>query len=114
VTFEHTKGTACKEPRYHRRCTGRWRGMLDTGRNEAGKRSYRKVSGSTRQEVIDKLDAAKIEMAKGIRPKAGYTVAQTVRDWLGQWPTRPVGQDSEHLPRGHRAAAGDHRWQAAD
>jgi hypothetical protein len=82
VTFEHTKGTACKEPRYHRRCTGRWRGMLDTGRNEAGKRSYRKVSGSTRQEIIDKLDAAKIEMAKGIRPKAGYTVARTVRDWL--------------------------------
>jgi integrase len=75
-------GTACKEPRYHRRCTGRWRGALDLGRNDAGKRAYRKVSGSTRQEVIDKLDAAKIELAKGIRPKAGYTVAHAVQDWL--------------------------------
>jgi hypothetical protein len=33
--------------------------MIDLGRNDAGKRTYRKVSGSTRQEVIDKLDTVR-------------------------------------------------------
>lgn len=47
-----------------------------------GKRGVGKVAGATRQEVIDKLNAARIELAKRIRPKAGYTVAHAVRDWL--------------------------------
>jgi hypothetical protein len=48
----------------------------DTGR--------RKVSGATKEEVIARLDALKAELAKGILPKAGYTVAMAVEDYLDQ------------------------------
>lgn len=77
IYFQHKNSSACTG-RYHRRCTGRWRGEItvDGGR--------RKVSGSSRQEVADKLDKLRAELAKGIRPRAGYTVEQCIRDYLDQ------------------------------
>ena len=85
ITFEHSKGTECKEAKYHRRCIGRWRGVIAMGYDETGKRRPpRKVSGSTRKQVSDKLDALRAELTKGIRTVAGYTVEQCISDYLEQ------------------------------
>lgn len=56
--------------------------MVDLGRNDAGKRTYRKVSGATRQEVIEKLETVRIELARGIRPRAGYTLQAAMDAWF--------------------------------
>jgi hypothetical protein len=56
--------------------------MVDAGRNSAGKRTYRKVSGATRQDVIDKLETIRIDMAKGVRSRAGYALRAAVDDWI--------------------------------
>ena len=81
ISFEHVPGTVCREARYHRRCRGRWRGIVDTGRDEQGRRRTRKVSGQSRAEAQARLDDLRAEQARGVRPRAGYTVADAVADW---------------------------------
>jgi integrase len=81
VSFEHVTGTPCREPRYHRRCRGRWRGIVDMGRDDHGKRRTRKISAATRAEAQARLDDLRAELARGVRPRAGYTVADAVTDW---------------------------------
>ena len=54
IIFEH--GCApCVDGRYHRRCRGRWRGALCEGFGPDGKRRRYKVSGRTKQDVIEAL-----------------------------------------------------------
>ena len=47
VYFDHTTGTECRDSRYHRHCTGRWRGEVSLGYHADGRRNRRKVSGMT-------------------------------------------------------------------
>ena len=83
ISFEH-RGP-CRDPQRHRNCPGLWRGEFTTGYTGDGKRARRKVSGTTKAAVIDKLRDLHHELDKGLTPKAGYahyTVRQAAQDWL--------------------------------
>jgi hypothetical protein len=68
----------------------RYVGAVSLGFGPDGKRSRRKVSGRTKQEVRDKLKALHTELDRGLRTSSTYTVRQTVDDWLaGGLPGRP-------------------------
>src|SRR6516164_5441650 len=82
VSFEH-RGP-CRDPQRHRHCPGLWRGEITVG-YAAGKRQRRKVSGTTKAAVVDKLRKLHTDLDKGIVPKTGYahyTVRQATDDWL--------------------------------
>ncbi len=79
ISFEH-RGP-CRDP--HR--PGLWRGEIALGYTGDGKRARRKVSGTTKAAVVDKLRDLHLQLDKGITPKAGYThytVRQAAEDWL--------------------------------
>ena len=83
ISFEH-RGP-CRDPHRHRHCPGLWRGEITTGYTGDGKRTRRKVSGTTKAAVIDKLRDLHAQLDKGVTPKAGYahyTVRQAAEDWL--------------------------------
>ncbi len=84
ISFEH-RGP-CRDPQGHRHCPGLWRGEITLGYTGDGKRTRRKVSGTTKAAVVDKLRDLHNELDKGITRKAGYTTHYTVRqaakDWL--------------------------------
>lgn len=80
VYFDH-EGADCKD-RYHRRCSGRWRGELNLGKDGRGKRVRRKVSATTKAEVYTKLDEMRRELDQGVQSSASYTVSAAVEDWL--------------------------------
>ena len=83
VSFEH-RGP-CRDPQRHRHCPGLWRGEITLGYTEDGRRNRRKVSGTTKTAVVDKLRELHSELDRGIVPKAGYanyTVRQAAEDWL--------------------------------
>ncbi len=81
VMFDH-EGSACRD-KYHRRCTGRWRGVVSLGTDpESGRRIRRKVSGGSKDEVIGKLRKLHDDLGKGVRPRAGYTLKSAVDDWI--------------------------------
>ena len=83
ISFEH-RGP-CSDPQRHRHCPGLWRGEITLGYNSDGKRSRRKVSGTTKAAVIDKLRDLHNQLDKGITPKPGYThytLRQAADDWL--------------------------------
>jgi integrase len=83
ISFEH-RGP-CRDPQRHRNCPGLWRGEFTTGYTGDGTRTRRKVSGTTKAAVIDKLRDLHHQLDTGISPKAGYahyTVRQAADDWL--------------------------------
>jgi integrase len=83
ISFEH-RGP-CRDPHRHRNCPGLWRGEVTVGYTENGKRQRRKVSGTTKAAVLDKLKDLHKELDKGIVPQTGfaiYTVRQAAQDWL--------------------------------
>ena len=83
ISFEH-RGP-CRDPHRHRHCPGLWRGELTVGYTGDGKRQRRKVSGTTKAAVVDKLRDLHTQLDKGVTPKAGYayyTVRQAAEDWL--------------------------------
>src|SRR6266705_560873 len=83
ISFEH-RGP-CRDPHRHRHCPGLWRGEITTGYTGDGKRTRRKVSGTTKAAVVDKLRDLRAQLDTGVTPKAGYahyTVRQAARDWL--------------------------------
>jgi integrase len=82
ISFEH-RGP-CRDPQRHRHCPGLWRGEITVGYT-TGKRQRRKVSGTTKAAVVDKLRKLHADLDKGIVPKTGYsnyTVRQAADDWL--------------------------------
>jgi integrase len=81
VFFDH-EDAGCLDSRYHRRCRGRWRGVIDLGRDGSGRRRRKKVSGRSKSDVINKLKDAREELDKGIKAKRNYTVQDAVDDWL--------------------------------
>ena len=70
ISFEH-RGP-CRDPQRHRHCPGLWRGELTVGYTGDGKRQRRKVSGTTKAAVVDKLRDLHIQLDKGVTPTAGY------------------------------------------
>jgi hypothetical protein len=82
ISFEH-RGP-CRDPDRHRHCPGLWRGEITLGYT-GGKRQRRKVSGTTKAAVVNKLRKLHTDLDKGIVPKTGYsnyTVRQAAGDWL--------------------------------
>jgi integrase len=83
ISFEH-RGP-CRDPQRHRHCPGLWRGEITVGYTGDGTRTRRKVSGTTKAAVIDKLRDLHAQLDTGITPKPGYahyTVRQAAQDWL--------------------------------
>ena len=70
ISFEH-RGP-CRDPQRHRHCPGLWRGELTVGYTGDGKRQRRKVSGTTKAAVVDKLRDLHTQLDKGVTPTAGY------------------------------------------
>ena len=71
ISFEH-RGP-CRDPHRHWHCPGLWRGEITTGYTGDGTRTRRKVSGTTKAAVIDKLRDLRTQLDTGITPKPGYT-----------------------------------------
>jgi len=83
ISFEH-RGP-CRDPHRHRNCPGLWRGEFTTGYTGDGTRTRRKVSGTTKAAVIDKLRDLHHQLDQGTTPKPGYThytLRQAAQDWL--------------------------------
>jgi hypothetical protein len=80
ISFEH-RGP-CRDPHRHRHCPGLWRGEITVGYTGDGTRTRRKVSGTTKPAVIDKLRDLRTQLDTGITPKAGYA-HYTVRQAVG-------------------------------
>ena len=80
IYFDHQAD--CRDSAHHRTCAGRWRGVVSLGFSADGKRLRKKVSGSTKAEVREKLKELHAELDAGVRTVAGYTVAHAVDDWL--------------------------------
>src|ERR1700750_1949377 len=74
----------CQGSAHHKTCSGRWRGVVSLGYAADGKRIRKKVSGQTRTEVKDKLQAMHSELDAGVRTVQGYTVEAAVADWLAE------------------------------
>ena len=66
ISFEH-RGP-CRDPQRHRHCPGLWRGELTVGYTGDGKRQRRKVSGTTKAAVVDKLRDQAVGSAGGHAP----------------------------------------------
>src|SRR5260370_30166066 len=75
----------------------RYIGAVSVGYGPGGKRTRRKVSGKTKQEVRAKLKALHDELNAGVKSSRTYTVRQTVEDWLGEG----LDGTSERAPTPH-------------
>jgi integrase len=80
IHFEHQG--PCRDPENHRHCAGRWRGVLSLGFGPGGKRLRKAVSARTKTEAREKVRALREDLDAGITPRAAYTVADAVADWL--------------------------------
>lgn len=80
IYFDHA--AECKDARYHKPCRGRWRGAVSLGYDGSGKRIRRKVSGQTKQAVLDALKDVHKEIDAGVKASGTYTVADCMRDWV--------------------------------
>lgn len=81
VYFDHA-GTERRDSRNHRSCTGLWRGEVSLGRDGAGKRRWRKVSGRSKTQVYDRLKELRAELDDGVKSSGSYTVQRAADDWL--------------------------------
>jgi hypothetical protein len=82
IYYDHRVGTGCLDARQHKACSGRWRGVVLLGEAPDGTRIRRKVSGQSRAEVKEKLQALRAELTKGLDTSHTYTVQECVEDWL--------------------------------
>src|SRR5215469_13291481 len=81
VYFDHTG--PCTDETRHRHCPGRWRGVISLGSGPDGKRIRRKVSGSTKAIVTDRLTQLHRDLEAVARPApSNHTVRQAAEDWL--------------------------------
>jgi integrase len=62
----------------------RYIGAVSLGYDGEGRRIRRKVSGTTKQEVRDKLKALHAQLDAGVQMPASYTVQAAVDDWLAE------------------------------
>ena len=81
IIFDH-EGAPCADSRYHRHCRGRWRGVLSKGFDPDGGRRRYKVSGRTKQDVVEALKKKSEELDGGLSTSRSYTVENAAHDWL--------------------------------
>ena len=81
IIFDH-EGAPCTDSKYHRHCRGRWRGVLSRGFGSDGKRKRYKVSGRTKQDVIEALKKKSEELDAGLSTSRSYKVEAAAYDWL--------------------------------
>jgi integrase len=81
IIFDH-EGAPCTDSKYHRHCRGRWRGVLSKGFGPDGKRKRYKVSGRTKQDVIEALKKKSEELGAGLSTSRSYKVEAAAYDWL--------------------------------
>jgi hypothetical protein len=82
IYFDH-RG-ARRDALKHRRCPGRWLGVVSLGCDADGKRFRSKVYGRTKTDVKDKFKQLHEELDQGVETSACYTVEMAVADWLDQ------------------------------
>lgn len=82
IFFEHEGDALCRDSERHRRCAGRWVGIVSQGFGPDGKRLRRKVTGSTKSTVQDRLKRLHDELESGVRTTPNYTVRRAAEDWL--------------------------------
>lgn len=81
VYFDHTG--PCTDTSRHRRCAGRWRGVVSLGYGPDGKRIRRKVSGQTKAIVHGRLTTLHAELETGFKATPqNYTLRRAAEDWL--------------------------------
>src|SRR5215469_16874994 len=81
VYFDHIG--PCTDPARHRNCPGRWRGVISLGFGPDGRRIRRKVSGTTRAIVADRLARLHAELDAGSKAApSNYTLRRAAEDWL--------------------------------
>lgn len=61
---------------------GRWRGLVDLGRDGTGRRRRKKVTGATRAEVLEKIRAIQRDLSAGSAPKSDRL---TLNAFLDHW-----------------------------
>ena len=82
VSFEHAKGAACADAKFHRHCQGRWRGSVSLGFDAQGKRIRRRVTGRTKTECLEAMTRLREELGQAPKSSRKYTVANAFADWL--------------------------------
>ncbi|MGH3291575.1 MAG: tyrosine-type recombinase/integrase, partial [Trebonia sp.] len=82
IFFEHLGDAQCRDSERHRRCAGRWVGIVSLGFGPDGKRLRRKVTGSSKTTVQDRLKRLHDELETGVRTTPNYTVRRATEDWL--------------------------------
>jgi integrase len=82
IFFEHLGDDPCRDSERHRRCAGRWVGIVSRGFGPDGKRLRRKVTGSTKATVQDRLKKLHDELESGVRSTPNYTLRRAAEDWL--------------------------------
>jgi hypothetical protein len=82
IFFEHEGDAPCRDSERHRRCAGRWVGIVSRGFGPDGKRLRRKVTGSTKSTVQDRLKRLHDELESGVRTTPNYTLRGAAEDWL--------------------------------
>jgi integrase len=82
VFFEHDGDAPCRDGERHRRCAGRWVGVVSCGFGPDGKRLRRKVTGSTKATVQERLKRVHDELESGVRTTPNYTLRRAAEDWL--------------------------------
>jgi hypothetical protein len=81
VYYDHM-GTPCRDSEYHRRCSGRWRGEINLGKDGTGKRQRVKVSAKNKTDVYEKLKQKRRELDDGIKTSSADAVNAAVEAWL--------------------------------
>ena len=81
IIFDH-EGAPCSDSKYHRDCRGRWCGVLSKGFGPDGRRRQYKVSGRTKQDVVEALKKKSEELNVGLSTSRSYTVRAAAHDWL--------------------------------
>lgn len=70
------------EGSFYQRADGKWRGVLEVGWTEAGTRKRKTFTGRDKNEVFDRMTAARRAMARG---EMVATSAPTVKAWSDTW-----------------------------
>jgi integrase len=81
VYFEHSG--PCRDAARHRRCPGRWRAEIKTGRDASGRQLKQRVGGKTKAAALDELKKLKADLLSGVA--ATGSVSYTVRDCCDDW-----------------------------
>ena len=113
IYFEHDG--PCKDSTRHRRCPGRWRGEITTGRSPQGRRLRRRVSGPVQGRRAGRPQgAAEGDRRRDHQGRASELHGPAVlRGLADRRAARPGPQDGREEQVRPRAAAGGHRQYPA-